>query len=243
MDTRLLSARLYSGSGSPGGGPYQYSAPVAPAQAASLVAAFNGGFKMRDARGGYYTEGRVIVPLRPGAASLVIDDDGSVRIGAWDAGVAMTPYVASVRQELVLLVAGGAPTPQAASPDWQSWGISIGSAEHQWRTGIGVTADGALVYAAGAGLDPLQLAGLLARAGAVTGMQLDINPNWPVLATYDPLAPGGLAAPVNGSALLAGAVQGPATFFEPSWGRDFITMSARPAGALPGAGPLLPRRS
>jgi hypothetical protein len=53
MDTRLLSARLYSGSKSPGGGPYRYTAPIEPAQAASLVAAFNGGFKMSDAHGGY----------------------------------------------------------------------------------------------------------------------------------------------------------------------------------------------
>ena len=31
MDTGLLSARLYSGSESPGGGPYQYTAPIRPA--------------------------------------------------------------------------------------------------------------------------------------------------------------------------------------------------------------------
>ncbi len=52
IDTRILSARLYSGSESPGGGPYRYTAPVAPAQARSLVAAFNGGFQMKDAAGG-----------------------------------------------------------------------------------------------------------------------------------------------------------------------------------------------
>ena len=60
MDTSLLSARLYSGSLSPGGGPYKYTAPVARTAASSLVAAFNGGFKMKDAHGGYYTEGRMI---------------------------------------------------------------------------------------------------------------------------------------------------------------------------------------
>jgi hypothetical protein len=59
-------------------------------------------------------------------------------------------------------------------------------------------------------------------------MQLDINPNWTVLVTYNPPIPGGLAAPSNGSQLLAATVQGPSTFFEPSWARDFITMSARP---------------
>jgi len=58
MDTRLLAARLYSGSKSPGGGPYRYSAPIQPTQAATLVAAFNGGFMMPAAGGGYYTQGR-----------------------------------------------------------------------------------------------------------------------------------------------------------------------------------------
>ena len=80
---------------------------------------------------------------------------------------------------------------------------------------------------AGPALGPLQLAELLVRAGAVRGMQLDINPNWPVFATYDPPA-GTLAAPSNGSRLLASTTQGPATFFQASWARDFITMSARP---------------
>ncbi len=238
MDTRLLSARLYSGSKSPGGGPYLYTAPIQPAQAASLVAAFNGGFVMNVAGGGYYTEGHLVDPLVPGAASLVIFSDGSVTVGAWGSDVTMAPDVVSVRQNLVPLVAAGQPTPQAASPDWQAWGATCGATscaasvpgvESQWRSGVGVTPDGALVYVAGPGLDPLQLAQLLVRAGVVRGMQLDINPDWPVFATYDPPTPGGLAAPSNGSKLLAATVQGPWTFFEAWWARDFVTLSARPA--------------
>jgi hypothetical protein len=235
LDTGLLAARLYSGSVSPGGGPYRYTAPIRPTQAATLVAAFNGGFKMNQARGGYYTEGRMIDPLRAGAASLVIYADGSVDIGAWGRDVTMTPQVVSVRQNLLPLVADGRPTPRAASARWQAWGSTCGAAscgptvpgiEHQWRSGLGITADGALVYVAGPALDPLQLAQILVRAGAVRGMQLDINPNWPVFVTYDPPA-GGRAAAANGRKLLSGTAQGPWTFFESSWARDFITMSAR----------------
>jgi hypothetical protein len=245
MDTGLLSARLYSGSGSPGGGPYRYTAPVAAAQARTLITAFNGGFMMNDApngtysgaHGGYYTEGRVIDPLRAGAASLVIYADGRADIGAWGSDETMTSQVASVRQNLVPLVADGRPTPLAATANWSAWGKTCGATscghevpgiEHQWRSGLGITSDGALVYAAGPALDPLQLAQLLVRAGAVRGMQLDINPFYPVLATYDP-PPGAPADPSNGRKLLASTKQGPGTFFESSWGRDFITMSARPA--------------
>jgi len=235
MDTRLLSAQLYSGSKSPGGGPYEFTAPVQPAQAATLVAAFNGGFMMNAAEGGYYTEGRTVVPLVAGAASLVIYANGSVTVGAWDTDVSMTPDVVAVRQNLVPLVAGGLPTAQATGPDWQAWGATCGvtscsstvpGIENQWRSGAGVTADGALVYTAGPGLTPLQVAQLLVRAGVIRGMELDINPNWPVFATYDPAIPNGLAAPSNGSTLQPSSVQTAATFFDTAWARDFITMSA-----------------
>ncbi|MHB1517574.1 MAG: hypothetical protein ACYCVN_00705 [Acidimicrobiales bacterium] len=240
MDTHLLAARLYSGSVSPGGGPYQYTAPIQPAQAATLVAAFNGGFMMNVAGGGYFTEGHTIVPLVTGAASLVITAGGGVNVGAWGTDVTMTPNVVSVRQNLVPLVSSGKPTQQAASSNWQAWGATCGltscapsvpGIEAQWRSAVGVTANGALVYVAGPALDPLQLAQLLVQARVVRGMQLDINPDWPDFASYDPPTPGGLAAPSNGTKLVPTTVQGPWTFFEPWWGRDFVTMSARPSSA------------
>lgn len=234
MDTRLLSARLYSGSRSPGGGPYKYTAPIEPAQATSLVAAFNGGFIMNVAHGGYYTEGKVITPLVNGAASFVIYANGNVNIGAWGTDVTMTPNVVAVRQNLVPLAENGKVTPQASSPDWQAWGATCGvntcvgpGIENQWRSGVGITSNGALLYVTGPSLNPLQLAQLLINAGAIRAMQMDINPYWTVLATYDPSTPNGLAAPSNGSKLLPSTVQGPKTFFEPWWARDFITMSAR----------------
>ncbi|HEX3333510.1 MAG TPA: phosphodiester glycosidase family protein [Acidimicrobiales bacterium] len=239
MDTKLLTAQLYSGSKSPGGGPYQFTAPIQPAQAASLVAAFNGGFLMASAGGGYFTEGKTIYPLVNGAASLVINADGSVNVGAWGTDVSMTPGVIAVRQNLVPLVAGGQPTPQAASADWLSWGATCGPSscsgpgiEDQWRSAVGVTANGALVYVAGPALNPLELAQLLVAAGVVRGMQLDINPDWPVFATYAPPAVGVPAGPSNGTSMEPASVQGPATFFNASWARDFVTMSIRaiPAG-------------
>ena len=239
MDTRLLGAQLYSGSISPGGGPYTLTAPVQPAQAASLVAAFNGGFLMKDAQGGYYTEGRAIFPLVDGAASLVVYSDGSVTVGAWGRDVTMTPGVVAVRQNLVPLVEDGQRTAQA-NADWHVWGSTCGATscaptapglEYQWRSSVGITADGALVYASGPALSPPQLAALLVRAGVVRGMELDINPSWPVFATYDPQPPSALAAPSNGSNLEPASVQGPSTFFDAAWGRDFVTMSARTAPA------------
>jgi hypothetical protein len=236
MDTSLLSARLYSGSVSPGGGPYKYTAPVARTAASSLVAAFNGGFKIKDAHGGYYTEGRLIDPLVHGAASLVIYANGAITVGAWGSDVTMRPSVVAVRQNLFPLVVNGRPSARAATRTWRVWGGTCPcgrgqhGSDHQWRSGLGVTADGALVYVVGPLLDPLQVADLLVQAGAVRGMQLDINPSWPVFASFKPATPDGLAAPSNGTRL-TGTYRGPETFFDPAYARDFITMSARP---LPG---------
>lgn len=236
MDTHLLSARLYSGSVSPGKGPYRFTAPVLPAHARTLVAAFNGGFVMSVAHGGYYTEGRVVDPLRTGAASFVIYADGSVNVGAWGSDVSMTSRVVSVRQNLVPLVADGHLTATASSANWHAWGSTCGvyscaktvpGIEHQWRSGVGVTANGALVYVTGPALSPYQLAHLLVRARVVRGMELDINSSWPDFSTYDPPVANGLASSSNGNKLIASTVQGPWTFFESTWPRDFITMSAR----------------
>ena len=61
-------------------------------------------------------------------------------------------------------------------------------------------------------------------------MELDINPTWPVFASFKPAALNGLATPSNGARLIA-TYRGPATFFDPAYARDFITMSA---SAVPG---------
>jgi len=95
-----------------------------------------------------------------------------------------------------------------------------------WRSGVGVTASGALVYVGGPGLNITTLADVLARAGAVRAMELDINTSWVNLATYAPAPPNTFAAPGNGATLLPQMNGGPSRYFS-AWDRDFITMSAR----------------
>jgi hypothetical protein len=227
MDTKLLRATLYSGSYVPGGGPYTHTAPVQPGPATSLVAGFNAGFRMQDANGGYYTDGRVVDPLRTGAASFVIYNNGTSTVGAWgENGLNLTPDVVAVRQNLDLLVDGGQPVPGLNANDTTQWGATLGNQIYVWRSGLGITATGALVYVGGPGLNITTLADLLVRAGAVRGMELDINTDWVNLATYAPTTPTGPASPANGTDLLATMTGTPARYFQPSWARDFVTMSA-----------------
>jgi Phosphodiester glycosidase len=228
MDTKLLRATLYSGSQIPGGGPFTHTAPVSPSDATSLVAAFNAGFLMGDAEGGYYTDGKTIVPLRPGAASFVVYKNGSSTVGQWGRDVSMGPDVVSVRQNLDLLVDGGRVVPAAYTSDPTQWGRTLGGGDFVWRSGLGVTANGALVYVGGPGLDIADLGNILVRAGAVRAMELDINTDWVNFSSYQPSTPSGPASAANGSELLAGMTGTPGRYFEPWWARDFITMSAGP---------------
>ena len=232
MDTKMLSGQLYSGSQIPGGGPYPLTAPILPTASKTIVAAFNAGFRMQDANGGYYTNNKLIIPLRPGAATAIIYKDGTMNVGEWGRDFSMAPDaagspVSSVRQNLDLIVDGGKAVPGLAAANAIKWGKTLGGTFNVWRSGLGITADGALVYAGGDGLSISDLANTLVRAGAVRGMQLDINTDWVQYSTYA----GPIGTPVNGAQgtnLLPGMIGNPGRFFANWWTRDFFVMSLKP---------------
>jgi len=236
MDTTLLHATLYSGSQIPGGGPFVHSAPVPATAAPSLVSAFNAGFLMSTAAGGYYTDGKTLVPLRVGAASAVIYDNGTMTVAEWGRDATLTPNVVAVRQNLDLIVDGGQPVPGLNANDTSRWGFTLGNAVYVYRSGLGVTANGALVYVGGPGLNITDLANLLVRAGAVRAMELDINNDWVNYSFYTPSSPYGPATPQNGSLLLPEMEGGAGRYFQSYWSRDFFTMSsAYPTAPTPPA--------
>jgi hypothetical protein len=214
---------LHNGSADPGkllAGQVTAGPEVTGASRARLLAAFNGGFMMKSLAGGYEQEGHVARPLRAGLASLVIDKSGRTRIGVWGSGVpAPGEDVYSVRQNLWLLVSGGEPTGQSAR--WQRWGGTIGHHEYAARSALGQNAAGGLMYAASMSTTPADLAQALARAGAVTAMELDINPEWVQLDAAR--SPGGpLEAEIPGQ-------HRPANQYLTGWTRDFIAVLAPPA--------------
>lgn len=224
MDPKLLRTTLYSGSYIPGGGPYQHTTPVPAAAAATMTAAFNAGFRMQDANGGYYTDGRAVVPLRKGAASVVIYANGVASVGVWGRDAKMGPEVSFVRQNLDLIVDGGQPVAGLANGGTR-WGATLGGAVNVWRSGIGETADGALVYVGGPSLTITALADLFVRARCVRAMELDINSDWVQFSTYAQPA-----STANGKKLLATMQPGSSTqnrYFESWWARDFFTQNLR----------------
>ena len=229
MDPTLLKAQLYSGSFIPGkGGPFRYSAPISASASRTLVAAFNAGFRMQDANGGYYTQNRTILPLRVGAASVVVFKDGTMTVGKWGSGsLTMSNQIASVRQNLDLIVNNGAAVPGLAAQNTIKWGKTLGGTFYVWRSGLGVTASGALVYVGGPAMSISDLANVLVRAGAVRAMELDINTDWVSYAAFNGPANAAINGG-NGTSLLAAMVEPPSHYFVNWWNRDFFTMSLRP---------------
>ena len=182
MDPSLLRPVLVAGTGDPPGSPGPWGGQVAPESRPLLAAAFNSGFKTNDVRGGWVGWGTTWRPPIDGDASLVVYNDGRATVGQWGRDVSMTPDVAFVRQNLPLLVDGGAPVPTAADPG--AWGASISGAA-TWRSAVGVDASGALIFASGGSIPPAALADALVAAGAQRAMELDINPQWVSFHTYD----------------------------------------------------------
>ena len=190
--TRLV---LHPGTTDPGHLSRWKEQPNLPTSASSgVLAAFNSGFKLVDSKGGFWSRGRGSYPLLPGAASLVVYKDGHADIGTWGTDVAMTPQVVSVRQNLKLLIDHGRVSPSIDTALKTNWGATLGGTFYVWRSGIGITKSGDLVYVIGDTLSAHSLAQILLKAGAVRAMQLDINKLWPSYYWYTPDAKGSLTS-------------------------------------------------
>ena len=215
--SRSLRFVLHPGYEDPGTNGMSVPSTLSGSGLTGLAATFNGGFKLKDANGGYYDNGHTASPLVDGAASLVIDKSGHATVGVWGSDVRMGPNVAFVRQNLKPLIVGGQVAPNLDSNVEASWGTTVGGSLAVWRSGIGVTSSGDLVYVGGDALTVSALADLLQRAGAQTAMQLDINKAWVSYMWYS--HHGGTPAPHK-----LGHFQRPADRYLGPVSRDFVAV-------------------
>ena len=224
MNQKLVTFQLHPGSEDPGPGAWHSAAVIPPGSRRGLVATFNGGFKISTSDGGFYLNGERRGTLTPGVASVVYYRDGHVAIGSWDrGGLRMTRNVVGVRQNLYLIVTDGKVPVSVDSNVETSWGATLGGAYYVWRSGVGITRDGRVIFVYGPALDVRTLADLLKRAGCVSAMQLDINPDWMSFMYYLPKHHPGDPTPVN---LLPDQVQPPDRYYSGA-NRDFTAVYAR----------------
>jgi len=133
----------------------------------------------------------------------------------------MGPDVAAVRENLSPLVDGGRVMVGPGAGSSGLWGYTISNAYFVARSGVGMTANGDIVYVGGGALSVYTLAQLLKQAGAVYAMELDINPSWVSFMTY------GGSSPANPTpSRLWDFAQSAARYYQPS-SRDFVAVYRR----------------
>jgi hypothetical protein len=188
VDLRVARLHIVAGTSEPGG-PIGHtgSGQILPSDALAgrLLAVFNGGFKYADGAYGLMSDGTVYVPPVYGAATIAVTRSGGVIMGTWGLDHRLTSTNSNLiawRQNAGLLIDHGHITSQ--TQDGAAWGLTVLNSVYTWRSGIGLTRHGTLLYVAGNALSAATLAHTLSAAGATTAMQLDINPYWVRAFTY-----------------------------------------------------------
>jgi hypothetical protein len=150
--------------------------PEADKQPGILLAAFNGGFLTQHGYFGVMADGIQLVPPIDGIGTLVMYQDGSLRMGEWGTDLFLTPDVLFFRQNCPLIVHDGLINPLVYNNWVNMWGGTIKGEIVTFRSGIGISQDGrALYYFAGKSLNMPSLGTAMQVAGAFQAMQLDIN--------------------------------------------------------------------
>ena len=164
IDQRLVKFSLRPGTEDPGTSQNWGVPSYIPAgKYTGLLATFNGGFKLDSAGGGFYLNGLYHGTLVKGTASIVYYKNGTIKIGEWGRDFTMNSSIAGVRQNLKLLVDHGQVAADASSDAMTNWGATLGGGYYVWRSGIGITKDGRVVYVYGSALNAQDLGLLLQR--------------------------------------------------------------------------------
>jgi hypothetical protein len=184
MDPSVISFRYVPGSSYPEHGPILPQDRLVSSWEPTMVAAFNGAFKLSDGDGGYYYAGVTVSRLRTGLASMVVTNDGRLSVQVWGRGSTDLANVQVVRQNLPPLVDRYV----SQTSTWDSnhtWGYADHNAAQANRSALGELADGSLVYVYGNTVRPPDMAAALVLVHAQTGIMLDMNLSQPGGFVYE----------------------------------------------------------
>jgi hypothetical protein len=179
--TRVRTA-MFNGTEMPGGKGWKNGSKIRGTAVRSLIASFNGGFRFEHQPGGYVTEGRTVRKLRKGYATLAISQDGFSTVGIWGDTITDEDSWASLRQNLPPLVHNGKSV--YANYPKVDWGNDFGNKVYNFRSAICLRTDGLMMFVAVGKVNIGMLADTLVVLGCKTGMELDINGQWPYFAVY-----------------------------------------------------------
>jgi len=186
FDHRRTTVAYYPGASEPPSAAVRGPMMIPHDQRWRLLATFNSGFVYTQGLNGSVDNGRVNEPLHAGNATLIQYRNGRVAIVKWSGGANAGPDVAFARQSLAPIVWNGRLNPGLnTDPNSYQWGYTLGHVGLVWRTGLGIDHHGDLIFVVANNQTVVSLARILQHAGAVRAMELDINPEWHTLITYN----------------------------------------------------------
>jgi hypothetical protein len=191
MDMTKMNLATIAGTKQPGGpvgNPGPGKIPQNIVDSGKLIAAFDGGFQYRDGMYGMIVGDKTYLPLETNVGTLVGYNDGTLKIVNYT-GQNLGSGIAFVRQNCPILIENGQVFAQNEL-NKKLWGRTFNADIYTWRSGIGLTQSGNLIYAVGNNLSPESLATALKMAGAINAIQLDINPFWVRFNIFEPVGPG-----------------------------------------------------
>lgn len=227
IDQTKVHAALFNGPDVPGKGDWTNWSSVTKKAVPSLIAAFNGGFRLQHIKGGYFTEGKVVRKLRNDEATLGVKKDGTLAVGIYGRDIKNDGSWTSLRQNLPPVVTNGKISIKNYPGTY--WGNNYHNVLYGYRTGICTRNDGRLMYIMAGDVNITLLGQTMVSMGCVTGMQLDINGHWCHFATFT-----NFGTNDRKGVLLDKRMKFPQRYLK-SYDKDFIAIfdpSTLPAGVL-----------
>lgn len=197
---------------------------ISSSDRASLVAAFNGGFKAMHGQHGMMVDGQMLLAPQPEADTIALYRDGTVRIAPWSSISDTLPLMQAFRQTPAYLAMNGQINPDLQNEQLVGWGKSVSGKVAIWRSALGIGADGrTLYYAAGESLTAQTLAQALVAAGASDVAELDVNWSFERFMTYAPYQ-----TRLTEQVLLDAMVYEPGMYVSRPAPRDFFYVTLKP---------------
>ena len=182
FDPARVHTAMFNGTEMPGGNGWKNGSKIRGTALRSLIASFNGGFRFEHQPGGYVTEGKTVRTMRKGYATLAISQDGTSTVGVWGDTITEVGSWATLRQNLPPLVHNGKSV--YANYPKVDWGNDFGNKVYNFRSAVCIRTDGLMMFVAVGKVNIGMLADTLVVLGCKTGMELDINGQWPYFAVY-----------------------------------------------------------
>jgi hypothetical protein len=193
IDLRRVKLRAMAGSVDPEastaeGHKYARAAVVPEDDRATLVAAFNGGWKADHGHLGMKVDSVTLLPPRDTSCTVTVLDDDSVRVAPWTDLRALEPSMRFYRQTPPCLYRGGKRHPGLAVEDTKNWGAAVGGEAVIRRSAIGLDERGETLFV---GITNHTTAPALAdgmqHAGAFDVAELDVNWSFPKFLVFHQL--------------------------------------------------------